>query len=247
MTTAVQPGDALPVLDDAEPFAVQVDDVRLGGYAWWQPSPAPAIVLIHGWGQDASHLAGLARQLHGRGWNVLSLAARGWPGSTGDAGDYGLSSDRDIPAVVSAVHQRGVSNVWLLGYSAGGLQAARGVVAAEGVAGVITVNSPMNVHTEYRDTPSQMMRAYYDDILSPAHWERCSPVTVADQVTVPMLLIAGTEDRIIPCTQSQEMAALVPSASYVEMPGMRHLPTDEQWDDILARALGWIEQVGNES
>lgn len=244
MTAAVRPGDALPALEDAEPFVVEADE-RLGGYAWWQEQPADTAVLIHGWGQDASHLAALARDLHARGWSTVSLAARGWPGSTGDANDYGLSSERDIPAVVRAVRQHGATAIWLLGYSAGGLQAARGVVAADGVAGLVTINAPMNVHTEYRDTPSQMMRDYYDDILTPEHWERCSPVTVADRITVPMLLIAGTEDRIIPHTQSQEMARLVRGSRYVEIDGMRHLPTDEEWTAILALVLRWVDQVGS--
>lgn len=242
-SVAVEPGDALPQIADAEVFRADTTDAALGGYAWWQTGSAPAVVLMHGWGQDASYHADRARAFHAAGWHAVSVGLRGWPGSTGDHNDYGLSAEHDLAAIVAAVQEHRPTELWILAYSAGGLVATRGLPAAGTVWGLITVNAPMNVHTEYRDTKAQRMRDYYDDALTPEHWERCSPVTVADRIGTPMLVITGSDDAMIPSSQAAEICQRVPSATYLEIEGMRHLPTDAQWDDILERSARWMDEV----
>jgi len=239
----VQPGGQLAHLDDADPLAVDAGDAVLGGYAWWQTGPAPAIVLMHGWAQDATYHADRARGFHDAGWHAISVASRGWPGSTGDPDDYGLSAETDIAALADAVRVKDATELWILGYSAGGLAAARGLPATSGVDGVVTVNAPMNVHTEYRDTPAQRMRDYYDRVLTQAHWDRCSPVVVADRIQTPLLAVAGTADSVIPASQAREICALVPTATYHEIEGMRHLPTQDEWRAILTRASDWMGEI----
>lgn len=236
----VSPGDPITEVPDAELVRFDTHDTHLGGYAWWQDGPADAVLFMHGWAQDAAYHADRARALHRAGWDVLSLASRGWPGSGGDPDDYGLNAEHDIPTAVRLLRDRGARRVLGIGFSAGGLKLVRGAPYADGLSAVVTINAPMNVHTEYRDTLSSAMREYYDRILTPAHWERCSPVTVADQIRQPLMAIAGSEDGMIPPSQAREICALVPGARYVEIPGMRHLPTDQQWDDIMALALDFV-------
>lgn len=244
MSTQVAPGDALPVVEDAEPLSVAAGEATLGGYAWWQDGAAPAVVLLHGWAQDASYHAARARRFHADGWHAVSVASRGWPGSGGDPDDYGLSAETDLGAIVAAVQQRDASELWVIAYSAGGLIAARGLPAVgDAVWGLVTVNAPMNVRTEYRDTPSQLMRDYYDQILTERHWQTCSPVTVADRIHTPMLVVTGTDDRLIPPSQAAEICDLVPSASYLEIEQMRHLPTEDEWRTILLRAGEWMSGI----
>lgn len=237
---AVEPDAALPVLDDASPLRVSAGDATLGGYAWWQPTTAPAIVFAHGLGQDASFHADRARVFHERGWHAVCVASRGWPGSTGDPDDYGASAERDLSAVVRTVHTQRCSELWLLGFSAGGLWLTRGLPAVEGVRGLVTVNSPMNIRTTYRDTRASRMRTFYDHVLTPARWTACSPVAVADRIATPLLAIGGTEDGMVPASQAREICEMVPRSTYVEMTGMRHLPSADEWQQIMDRVDDWM-------
>lgn len=246
MTTAaaIDPSAPLPSPDPpASALQIPAGDALLGGYAWWQPTQAPAILFAHGLGQDATFHAERARAFHDRGWHAVCVASRGWPGSTGNPNDYGRSAQTDLTAVVQTVRQQGCSEIWLFGFSAGGLWLARGLPAVTGIAGLVTVNSPMNVRTTYRDTLATRMRAFYDEILTAEEQISCSPVTVADQIRTPILAFGGTQDGMVPATQAQEICGVVPGSTYVEMVGMRHIPTQNEWQQIMARAAEWMTKI----
>lgn len=116
----------LPELGGTLPLTLDLDDVELGGYAWWDDSMAPAILLLHGWGEDASTMAPVAHQVRSRSWHALSISMRGWPGSSG-VDDYGLSASNDIGRALTWIRrQPRVSSIVLLGFSMGGLVAAFG-------------------------------------------------------------------------------------------------------------------------
>lgn len=240
---AIEPDAALPTLADAADLQIPTDDAQLGGYAWWQSQPAPAIVFAHGLGQDATFHADRARMFHKRGWHAVCVASRGWPGSTGDPNDYGRSAEQDLAAVVRMLEAHECSELWLFGFSAGGLWLTRGFPAVEGVRGVITINSPMSIRTTYQDTLASRMRTFYDNVLTPDQWDACSPVAVAEQITAPMLTFGGTEDGMVPAGQGRQICALVPGSTHVEIEGMRHVPTGDQWQQIMDRVDSWMTSV----
>src|ERR1700730_8547647 len=79
-------GEELPGGPAAEPVRVPGHGVTLGGY-FFKPQagqpPYPALILMHGFAQNASHLAALARLTAANGYVVLALSLRGWLGSEG--------------------------------------------------------------------------------------------------------------------------------------------------------------------
>ncbi|PRZ43582.1 serine aminopeptidase S33 family [Antricoccus suffuscus] len=239
---AVNPYGPLPAATDAEPVTVQsgdpnTDGAELGGYAWWASDPAPAVLFLHGWGQDASYHYGRARDLHARGWNAVSLGLRGWPGSDGED-EYGLHADDDLGAALRMLNARpSVTGTVVLGFSMGGLIGAVGVANAGGAAGLVMVSSPTDLPAAYRDTGRDMLRTYYDATLTDGQWTGCSPITYVAELTVPTLVVVGTEDRMIPPSQGRALAAALPSAQLLEIEGMRHVPADEDWALIMERTL----------
>ena len=239
---AVNPSGPLPAATDAEPVTVEsgdpnTDGVELGGYAWWASDPAPAVLFLHGWGQDASYHYGRARDLHARGWNAVSLSLRGWPGSGGDD-EYGLHADDDLGAALRMINAHpSVTGTVVLGYSMGGLIGAVGIANAGGAAGLVMVNSPTDIPAAYRDTGRDMLRTYYDAILTEGQWTGCSPITYAAKLTMPTLIVVGAEDRMIPPSQGQALAAVLPTAQLFEIDGMRHAPSDEDWALIMDRTV----------
>lgn len=237
---AVNPSGPLPAATDAEHITVQsgdpnADGVELGGYAWWASDPAPAVLFLHGWGQDASYHYDRARDLHARGWNAVSLGLRGWPGSGGED-EYGLHADDDLGAALRMINARAsVTETLVLGFSMGGLIGAVGVANAGGAAGLVMVSSPTDIPSAYRDTGRDMLRTYYDAILTEGQWTGCSPITYAAELTLPTLIVVGTEDRMIPPSQGRALAAALPAAQLLEIDGMRHAPTGDDWAIIMSR------------
>lgn len=77
-----------------------------------------------------------------------------------------------------------------------------------------------------------------------AHWdlERVSRDMVA--VEVPLLLIAGEEDRAVPPKVAIEMAARIASASQEVWPGLGHLAHEENPEKAVERIIGFAKQVG---
>jgi non-heme chloroperoxidase len=79
------------------------------------------------------------------------------------------------------------------------------------------------------------------------HWgldmSRASEVEARD-VTCPMLLLAGVEDRIHPPGTVERTAALYDKALFETLPGMSHwLIGEPGWDRVCDRALAWLETV----
>lgn len=78
------------------------------------------------------------------------------------------------------------------------------------------------------------------------HWgldmRRASEVDVR-KVTGPLLVLAGSEDRVNPPGTVERVAALYGDrATYERIPGMSHwLPGEPGWDKLAARSLAWLE------
>jgi pimeloyl-ACP methyl ester carboxylesterase len=232
------PGLSLPELPDAARLTLPLEGVTLGGYGWWQPRPAPAALLLHGWGQDASALAAPARLLYARGWHAVSLSLRGWRGSSG-CDDYGLSGPDDtLRALDWLGRQPFVTSTALLGLSLGGLIGLLVAARENGARAVVAVNPPTDLHRVYQTTSSRVLREYYDAVLTGAQWEAGSPIHAARQLQTPAWVVVGTQDRI--CSPSLGHGyAQASGARLLEVAGMGHVPDEGEWAFIMQRALSF--------
>lgn len=232
--------EPLPLIDDAVPVVLPYDDVTLTGYAWWGEIQGPAFLLLHGWGEDASTLAPVARQIINRGWHAVSISMRGWRGSTG-VDDYGLSAPKDIGRVLDWVRRQPlVESVVLLGFSMGGLMAGLAAAEQTELAGVVVVSSPSHLPTVYAQTAWGGVRRYFDETLKPQQWRESSPLTHAHKITHPMLIVTGLHDTMCPADQGRRMAAAVPKGRLLEISEMAHHPSPWEWERILDQAGRFI-------
>ena len=80
------------------------------------------------------------------------------------------------------------------------------------------------------------------------HWGldmgRASEVD-ARKITCPLLVLAGSEDRVNPPGTVERIAALYRDhATYETIPGMSHwLVGEPGWEKVAARALAWLDEV----
>ena len=75
-----------------------------------------------------------------------------------------------------------------------------------------------------------------------AQW-RLAPVLAAlPELQARVLLVAGREDRAVPCTLSRDWAARMPHATYQELPG-GHLVHEERADGLAPLIREWLDQA----
>ncbi len=237
----------LPDIGGALPVTLDVGDVELGGYTWWDDSIAPAILLLHGWGEDASTMAPVAHQVRSRSWHAVSISMRGWPGSSG-VDDYGLSAAQDIGRVLTWIRgQPRVSSIVLLGFSMGGLMAALAAAEEEQdeLAGLTVVNAPSELISFYRDTAYGGVRRYLDATLQATQWRDSSPLTHAQSLVHPMLIVTGRQDSMAPPGQGKRLAKAAPNAKLVELDPMGHHPSPPRLDPNPDRILTDIQPVNH--
>jgi 3-oxoadipate enol-lactonase/4-carboxymuconolactone decarboxylase len=82
--------------------------------------------------------------------------------------------------------------------------------------------------------------AYVDairDLLARLDLSRTVP-----RVTVPVLLVYGTGDRLVPAEQGRRLAEAIPAAELVEIPGGSHWSTALA-EETVRRAAGWISRA----
>ncbi|MDL2344063.1 CocE/NonD family hydrolase [Deinococcus sp. MIMF12] len=231
------PGLELPDLPDAAQLTVPCGDVTLGGYLWRQPDPAPAVLLLHGWGQDASDMATPARLLHSAGWHALSLSLRGWRGS-GGCDDYGRSGPGDLGRVLAWLEaQSWVTSTAVLGLSLGGLVALLAAAQGHRVGQTVAINAPTDLRGIYDTTSSATLRRYYDAVLTLEQWVDGSPLTHAGRIGGPTWVVVGGEDRLCPPVLGREFAR-VSGAELLEVTGMGHVPDGAQWARVVGETLG---------
>jgi len=63
------------------------------------------------------------------------------------------------------------------------------------------------------------------------------------QITVPMLLIWGLQDRMIPPNQAKAIASLNPRLKLIELPHAGHCPHDEDPEQFNSLLLDWLESI----
>jgi pimeloyl-ACP methyl ester carboxylesterase/class 3 adenylate cyclase len=70
---------------------------------------------------------------------------------------------------------------------------------------------------------------------------------VLPTLRVPTLLLHRSGDRVVPLGRGQELAAAIPNARLVELPGTDHYPYFEQVDGFFAEVEGFVRGVAEEA
>ncbi len=243
--SGVKPGDVSPV----KPIAfIAKDGLALTGYLTLPRGQSdrglPLVVLPHG-GPATRDVAGFdwwAQALASRGYAVLQVnyrgsAGLGWAFQSAGFGQWGRKMQTDLSDGVRYLAKTGTvdsSRVCIVGGSYGGYAALAGATLDPGVyrcaVSVAGVSDPARL-VEWDAT-----REGHQGVLSQRYWVRymgaassmdeISPARHAASATVPILLIHGKDDTVVPYAQSEEMAAALRAAGkpveFVTLKGEDH-------------------------
>ena len=68
-----------------------------------------------------------------------------------------------------------------------------------------------------------------------------------DELDIPVLVVSGDDDRIIPTEDSRLLASLIPGAELVILPACGHVPQEECPDDFLKAVMPFIIIISKEN
>lgn len=207
-------------------YITSADGLRLEGrYYTSSEKDAPTAILFHGYrGVCLIDMAGVLPLFLALGFNVLLVSERGCMGSGGHTVTFGIKETEDALGWVGYVRKRNGKNtkIYLMGISMGAhtvLNTADKLGSAD-VRGIIA------------DCPYTSSRAIIDKVLAGSHFpprllgwfvnlttslwggfrlSRTGAVESVKNSSVPVLLIHGTGDRLVPFSMSEEIKAASPS------------------------------------
>jgi dipeptidyl aminopeptidase/acylaminoacyl peptidase len=208
--------------------------IRLGGVLV-RPNAAgsrPAIILLHGFQpagtNGAARMAPMAVRFATLGYVALALSMRGWPPSEG-ADDCGLRQPDDVAAALEwLAGQSGVdpNRLGIVGLSQGGQVALLAGARSKHVRAIVAAYPVTNVERWKETTAFPGIPGYINRVCEPGGAARRSPVTLAADISAPVLLIHGESDTRVPIEQTTLMRdALRRAGRDVEtvlVPGMAH-------------------------
>jgi hypothetical protein len=165
------------------------DGLTLTGWFLAPPAPTAAVLVLNGNAGNRADRVRLARALADRGYEVLLFDYRGYGGNVGSPSEEGLALDA-AAALAALAEVATADRLILVGESLGAAVAAR--LAVESPPTALVLRSPFPsleavaaVHYPYLPTRLLLRDRYYT----------LQPVSM---IKVPILVVAGSADRIVP-------------------------------------------------
>jgi 3-oxoadipate enol-lactonase len=224
----------------SERLQVTVDGVRLACHVSGA-ADAPALVLLHGLGDDADTWEVVGEEF-ARHFRVLAIDQRGH-GLSDRPGTYSFELMRDD--VLGVLDQLGLDRVNLLGHSMGGTVAYLVAEKEPGRIGRLILEDtppPWPWERAVPERPDQplpfdwaVVPAIYGQLSNPdpAWWDQLA------EITAPTLIIGGGPDSHIPQAKLEEAAARLPNGTLQVIPAGHHVHTTRP-AAFTAAVLGFL-------
>ncbi len=215
-------------------------------YEWGQ---GPAVLLVHGWGGNATHMGRLVQPLLNAGFRVLAF----------DAPAHGNSSGRttdmvEFAAAVSTVARHAGPLHAVIGHSFGaamamyamrdwGMTASRVVLASS----FQHCNWFVRLFAEQVGLTPEVLRRVHDTFFQRYSGrfdlDRMSVVEMARQAHLPTLLVHDETDPEIPFEHSLALAAALPLAQFKATHGLGHHRVVRN-PEVIRRIVAFLAEQG---
>ena len=230
-----------------EDFSVTTSDgIALDGWFFSPVGPARAVmVLVHGKDINRQHFSGAARRFVDEGVAVVAFDQRAHGRSTGEYVTYGAKEVGDLRLVIDAALQKWGRDlpVVLVGESLGAAVALQTAAVEPRVRAVVAGASFADLTTVVDDhAPAILGKAGKAKAIEVAereahfHIADISPERAALHITVPTLLLHGSEDTYLPLRHSLRIYEnLAGPKELVRLEGVDHigvLLSDQAWTQI---------------
>lgn len=220
------------------PVPVRAADgvVVVGWYAPASRAGAATVVLFHGNARSVSCRAPKARRLLDAGFGVFLAEYRGYGGNAGRPSEQGLYAD--ARAVLSWLCRRGVmmESTALYGESLGSGVAVQ--MAAEYGAAALLLEAPF---TRLPDLAPPFVPPPLAHLMMLDHFDSRAKI---GQLTMPVLVMHGERDGMVPIAMGREVLAAARSASHREGMFPAAAGHNDLWDHGAGdRAIDFIRRM----
>lgn len=177
---------------------------------WFENQPAPAVIVLHGWGANAEMMLPLARPLQAAGFCVLLVDARNHGSSDADTFSSMPRFAEDLDAAIDwlKIQPEALSGkIAVVGHSVGAAAALLSASRRHDLAGVISLAAFAH--------PAAMMRRWlaakgmpylplgwyvlhYVQHVIGHRFDAIAPLNTITRVSCPVLLVHGADDSTIP-------------------------------------------------
>jgi dienelactone hydrolase len=174
----------------------------------------PGVFLIHGHGTHARHSIRSARQLAVRGYSVGIVSMPGYGQSAGPADFMGPATVAAAQAALDHFRASGKvdpQRIVAWGQSRGATVAATLAARDPRLRGAILQSGIYDLWATHRGTGLAEFREAIVAEAGPdsAAWRERSPILVADQMKVPVLVLHGERDDQVPIGQARALAGRI--------------------------------------
>lgn len=201
------------------------------------PEQGPAALVMHGWGGSALDMAPLAAPLREAGVHTLLLDARGHGRSDGCAITSMPHFAEDVAAGLSWLRAHPLvdpARIVLVGHSVGAGACLLAAHRDPGVAGVVSLScmaEPRAVMTRllsgaHLPRAVRWLALRYVEHAIGMRFATFAPLTLLPTLTMPVLLIHGELDQVVPVADAHQLAAVAPAARLLIVPGVGHADID---------------------
>lgn len=220
--------------------------------AWYFPmaATAPAVVVLHGWGANASLMLPLAPHLHRAGFSALFLDARNHGRSEHD--DF-VSMPRfaeDLDVAIEWLRDRAdVSSIGVIGHSVGAGAAILAASRSRNIEAVVSVSAfahPGEAMAEgppFVHFPARVQRSLFRTMEKTIgfRFDDIAPRERIGLVEAPVMLVHGGADTTVSPRHFEELIRRAPEAETLLVEGADHASLDE-FEPHIHRILGFLSQ-----
>ncbi len=217
-------------------------DIRLHGWFVSAGGSAPAVIVLHGWGGNAAHMLDLAPAIHTAGLHSLFLDVRNHGLSEHDDHVSMLRFAEDLGTAVEYLRQRDdVTDVAVIGHSVGAAASIYYASYHDDVSAVVAVASfahPGELMNESIQLPRPIKWAVLRAIetMIGKGFDVIAPRARVEHVSVPLLLVHGGQDDVVPVEDSYELARRRPGTELLVVPDGAHSdlgPFESSFPDVV--------------
>jgi len=205
-------------------------------YGYYAKAGKRLVVFFHGNGEVMGSMQDLAVEMLQQGMSVLLAEYPGYGyAAAHTASEANLYADSQLLLeTVQRDYQHRKEDTLLWGFSLGTGVAVE--MAARGLGGSLLLMAPFTSMVD-------LAEKHFTPLARLLVVDRFDNAFKAPQIAVPVLVLHGDRDQVIPVTQARELAQRFPRARYIEVAQadhndiMQHI-TQEAWREVVNFALG---------
>lgn len=220
----------------------------------WTGAPRGTVLLLHGYGLTQFTMMPWALRLAEEGWRCVLVDLRGHGDSTGKMIYFGLVETNDLSQLLDklARNDQLIEPVDVVGESYGAALALRWRGVEPRVQAVVAIapyaslsNSVINISSEYAGWfPEFIIRSGLKKLpaLLEVSANELDTTTVLRRKPVVALFITGSEDKIAPMNDVEELEALAsPGSKIMVVPGATHEGLTYYFPELAPVILPWLD------